>query len=184
MLDLIHSIQAPSTTTTSTTTSTVTTTTTSCTGQGVGSLLSVSGSIGWTYYSHNYTATVLAPVLQFAVQGGPAAETVYLDDVSVVAISQPTIQLLNNPSFEMSTSSPIDWVMWCTSSCVGSGDGGHITTSGCHNNSGNNCYTSHCQTGFNFLGQSFSAVVGTVYKISFWYYKTGGGAGKLYVDMV
>ncbi|CAF4295939.1 unnamed protein product [Adineta steineri] len=157
---------------------------TSCTGQGVGSLLSVSGSIGWTYYSHNYTATVLAPVLQFAVQGGPAAETVYLDDVSVVAISQPTIQLLNNPSFEMSTSSPIDWVMWCTSSCVGSGDGGHITTSGCHNNSGNNCYTSHCQTGFNFLGQSFSAVVGTVYKISFWYYKTGGGAGKLYVDMV
>ncbi|CAF3678647.1 unnamed protein product [Rotaria sp. Silwood1] len=169
-----------STTTSSTTTLT---TTTSCNGTGLGSFLSASGSNGWAYYSKNYTATKAAPVLQFAVHGGAAAETVYLDGVSVVDVSLPTIQLLSNPSFEMSTSGPTGWAMWCTSSCVGSGDGGQISTIGCQTSFGNNCYKDHCQTGYDFLGQSFSATVGAIYKISFWYSKTGGGAGKFYVDI-
>ena len=122
-------------------------------------------------------------MLQFAVHGGPAAETVYLDGVSVVSINQPSIELLINPSFEMSTSATTGWTMWCTSSCVGSGDGGQISTSSCRVASGSNCYKSHCQTGYDFLGQTWSATNGAIYRISFWYFKTGGGAGKLYLDI-
>lgn len=156
---------------------------TSCSGTSLGSLLTASGSIGWTYYSKNYTATKPAPVVQFATHGGPAAENVYLDGVSVVDTSQPTVELLSNPSFEMSPVATTAWVIWCTSSCVGSDDGGQISTSGCQATYGSNCYKSHCETGYDFLGQAFSATIGTIYRISFWYRKTGGGAGKLYVDI-
>ena len=155
----------------------------SCSGSGLGSFFSISGSASWTQYSNSYTATNPVHVPQFTVHGGGASETVYLDDISVVRDSLPTIQLLSNPSFENSTSGPTAWSIWCTSYCAGSGDGGRISTSGCHPGSGNNCYMDHCKTGYDLLGQSFSTEVGESYTISFWYFKTGGGAGKLFVDI-
>jgi hypothetical protein len=143
----------------------------------------VSGSISWTLYSYNYTATNPAPTLSFTVHSGPAHETAYLDDVSVVDNSAPSIQLLNNPSFENSTSTVAGWVIWCTSSCISSGDGGQITTSGCHSGSGSNCYMDHCNAGYDFLGQSFPATVGHNYTISFWLYKNSGGGGTFYANI-
>ena len=156
---------------------------TACTGTGLGSLLFADGRTAWTQFSTNYTAIKSTHVLQFAITGAAAAETVYLDSVSVVDVSLPSVQLLSNPSFENSTLEPVGWVMWCTSSCVGADDGGQIIVSGCQASSGNNCYRSQCDTGYDFLGQSFSATINTTYTISFWYHKTGGSAGKLYVDI-
>jgi hypothetical protein len=143
----------------------------------------VNGGIGWTLYSYNYQATNAAPVLSFTVHGGGAGETSYLDDVSVVDNLAPSTELLNNPSFENSTSTVTGWVIWCTSSCTSGGDGGKITTSGCHSGSGSNCYKDRCNSGYDFLGQTFSATVGHNYTISFWLYKNGGGAGYFYANI-
>ena len=156
---------------------------TSCASPGSANLLTVSGAIAWTLYSYIYTADNPAPILSFTVHGGPASETVYLDGVSVVDNSAPSIELLNNPSFENSTSTVSGWMIWCTSSCIQNGDGGQITTSGCHSGSGSNCYTDHCSIGYDFLGQSFSATVGHNYTISFWLYKNGSPAGMFYANI-
>ena len=156
---------------------------TSCTSQGSANLLAVNGGLGWTLYTYNYMATHSLPTLSFAVHGGGASETVYLDDVSVTDKIAPSIQLLNNPSFENSTSTVTGWVMWCTSSCQTSGDGGTIINTGCHTGSGNNCYTNHCKNGYDFLGQTFSTIVGHNYTISFWLHKTGGPAGYFYASI-
>jgi hypothetical protein len=139
--------------------------------------------MAWTFFPSIYTATNAAPILSFAVHGGGGGEPVYLDGISVVDISAPSIQLLNNPSFENSTSAVTGWTIWCTSSCQSSGDGGQITTSGCHSGSGSNCYTDRCDAGYDFLGQSFSATIGHSYNISFWLYKSGSPVGMFYANI-
>ncbi|CAF2111671.1 unnamed protein product [Rotaria magnacalcarata] len=108
-----------------------------CTGTGLGSLLRASGSNRWVYYWRNYMATQSVPMLQFSAHGD-SSDTVYLDDVSVVDVNLPTVQLLTNPSFETSTSRPIGWLMWCASSCMCSGGEGRISTSSYKINSGEN----------------------------------------------
>jgi len=143
----------------------------------------VIGGLPWTSYSYTYTATNTAPTLSFTVHSG-GGEKSYLDGVSVVDNSAPSIQLLNNPSFENSTSTVTDWVIWCTTSCNGGGgDGGRISTSGCHPASGSNCYTDKCGAGYDFLGQSFSATIGDNYTISFWLFKNGGPPGVFYANI-
>jgi hypothetical protein len=102
----------------------------------------------------------------------------YLDDVSVVDTSAPSIQLLDNPSFENSTSTPTGWVTWCTSSC--SYGAGQVTNTSCYNG---NCYMDHCHTNYNYLAQSFSATIGDIYTISFRVYQTGGGNARIYANI-
>lgn len=157
-----------------------------CNSVGLGSLLSVSGAVAWTYFSISYTATKVAYLLQFAVHGGPGGELVYLDDVSMVDVTQSGSQKLINPSFETTTLYPLGWLTLDKTSCTcaTSGDGGKIVTSGCHSGSGNNCYKGRCNGGYYLLVQGVLTTIGDVYNISFWYTKSGGGAGILYVDMV
>lgn len=150
---------------------------------GLGSLYMRSGALGWTQLNFSYTATTSSPILTFTFHSGVGAETSYLDDVSVVDQSAPMVELLNNPSFENSTLGPTGWVTWCASSCTGVGDRGVIATIGCHIGSGSNCFTDHCQTTYDYLGQSFSATIGNTYTISFWLKKTGGPLGTFYVDI-
>lgn len=158
-------------------------TATSCSSYGSANLLSVSNSLAWTFYRFNYTATGTTLTLTFVIHNGPADETAYLDDVSVVDRAAPSIQLLENPSFENSSSNITGWSLWCTTSCTRSGDGGQITTSGCHTGSGTNCFKDHCNSGYNFLGQAFTTTPSSNYSISFWLFKNGGGAGLFYANV-
>ena len=151
---------------------------------GYGNLTTVAGGIWWTYYSFNYTAPRSSLTLSFAVHGGPASEATYLDNVSVVDTSAPSVQLLRNPSFENSTLAPTGWSSWCSSSCTKTGDGHSITNSGCQPLSGIYCIISQCKDGYNYLGQSFSAIIGRTYSISFWVFKGGGPAGKFYANIL
>jgi hypothetical protein len=110
--------------------------------------------------------------LVFAFSIG-AADYIYLDDVSVVDNSAPSIQLLNNPSFENSTSNITGWTAWCaTTGNCGSGFPGQVmTNSSCHTG---NCYIDHCHANnYDFLAQSFLATMGHTYTISFWLQETG-----------
>ena len=119
-----------------------------------------------------------APTLTFGFKDSGGSDYTYLDDVSVVDINATSIELLDNPSFENSTSTPTGWVTWCTSACVSGA--GQVATSGCFST---NCYKDHCQNNFNYLAQSFSATIGRVYRISFRLYQTGGGNTRIYVDV-
>ncbi len=136
--------------------------------------------LAWTQNTHNYTANKTTPLLIFAI-GSSNATYIVLDDISVVDTHNSSIQLLANPGFENSSTIPIDWTVWCTSSCV-NGTGGTIISSGCHNNTGN-CYKSQCNGGFEYIGQTFSATIGRIYTVSFWYQRvrivTGGTTENL-----
>lgn len=155
----------------------------SCTSQGSANLLTISGALAYKLYTYNYTATHSSPTLSFVVHGGPASEIVYLDDVSVTDKSAPSIQLLINPGFENSTTVITGWTKQCASSCATSGDGGNITTNNCHSGANTNCFTNRCNGGYDYLSQTFSAIVGHNYTISFWLYKGNGGAGYFYASI-
>ncbi len=113
----------------------------------------------------------------FGFKGFAGNDYNYLDSVSVVDNSAPSIELLANAGFDNSTSSPpTGWTTWCTSAC--GGGAGQVNTTNCRSG---NCYVDHCQTGYDYLIQSFSATIGHSYRISFWLQKTGGGNSAIYV---
>jgi hypothetical protein len=107
----------------------------------------------------------------------------YLDDVSVVDNNAPSIQLLNNPSFETSTTNITGWTTWCASPCTGAGGyaGKILANSTCHSG---NCYIDHCRTNYyDFLVQSFPATIGDTYTISFWLQQTGTNTIRFYANI-
>jgi hypothetical protein len=76
-----------------------------CSSSGYGTLAQFNGMpLSWTMYEYNYTANTTAPTLMFSFRGDAAGGRVwFLDDVSVVAVTAPGIELLRNPSFDNST---------------------------------------------------------------------------------
>jgi hypothetical protein len=122
------------------------------------------------------------PTLVFGFSVG-ASDYNYLDDVSVVDNSAPSIQLLNNPSFENSTTNLTGWTAWCATAAVcGTGFPGTIIhNSSCHSG---NCYIDHChQPNYDFLVQAFPATIGHTYNISFWLLETGLTTLKFYANI-
>jgi len=110
---------------------------------------------------------------------------IMLDDISVVNTANPSFEILNNPSFANSSTALTGWTVWCSNTC-GSGSGGNVTSgTSCRTD---NCYKSHCNSGgTDYLVQSFSAVVGQTYNISFWFQRgrdSSGGSAKLYVAII
>jgi hypothetical protein len=114
----------------------------------------------------------------FGFQGYGGGDYNYLDSVSVVDVSAPSIQLLDNGGFDNSSSLLNGWTTWCTSAC-GSGSG-TIISSGCKSGY---CYVDHCQANYDYLTQSFSATVGHIYTVSFWLSLAGGGQCVTYVNV-
>lgn len=138
----------------------------------------------WSSYAYNYTATKTDPTL---VLGVDATSEMYIliDDVSIVDPTNPSVQLLSNPSFETSSTDYTDWDLWCTQTC-GSGSGGGIITGG--NCLTGNCYKSHCRSGgTDYLVQTFPAIINRSYTISLWYRRgrdQSGGSADFYVGII
>ena len=133
------------------------------------SLATLSGgaTLSWTRWEYNYTATKTLPTLSFGIDGSPYFNTT-LDEVSVVNVVSPSVELLQNPSFDNSTTTPpIGWYPWCSYTCA-AGSAGTIVSSGCQTTG--NCYNDLCSnSGVDYLVQTFPAIVGAKYTISFWY---------------
>jgi hypothetical protein len=129
------------------------------------------GALNWTQFAYNYTAISTNPLLVFAFANGGSDYT-YLDSVSVVDNNAPSIQLLNNPGFENSTSNITGWTSWCstTANCGAGNTGQILANSTCYSG---NCYMDHCQNSYDFLAQSFLAKMGDTYTISFWLQQVG-----------
>lgn len=64
-----------------------------------------SATVAWTPYSYNYTAIKTVPILPLGI-GAPSNIYVYLDDISIVDVTSSTVQLLDNPSFANSSTTP------------------------------------------------------------------------------
>ncbi|CAF4571122.1 unnamed protein product, partial [Rotaria magnacalcarata] len=177
----VHQVSTTSTTTSTsattstastTTTITVLTTTTIVGTVSVPHLFSTSGTTPsyWNEYSFNFVAATTAPILIFSFTTN-LNSNYFLDAVSVALITLPSVQLLENPSFENSTTIATDWLVWCAYTCTG-GAGAQVTWgTNCYLSIGN-CFLVDCpDTGSGaivYLGQSFSATIGSTYKIDFW----------------
>ncbi|CAF1451577.1 unnamed protein product [Adineta ricciae] len=159
----------------STTTSTVLITTLTSSTTDVSSTSSTSTTT-------SASTTSIEPTLRFIFDGGPA-DCSYLDNISITDNNAPSVQLLSNPSFENSTSSPVGWSVANSSTCQGVTQG-QVITSGCQTSSGNNCFKAYCVRGYEYLFQSFNATIGDFYTISFWLEQTGGPAACIYVDVI
>jgi len=136
----------------------------SSTDRGLIAFLNESIPSGWTSYSYNYTATKTIPTLLFGFETDNR-DTYYLDDVSVVDNSIPSIELLINPSFENSTLNATDWIQLCETTC----NSQIVSGSQCFESSGN-CLMTSCpvdNSSIFFVGQSFMATIGNTYTISF-----------------
>ena len=114
----------------------------------------------------------------FTVKNGNN-EAYRLDSVSVVDTASPLVQLLDNPGFDNTSAVLNGWIEWCDTNKA------QLTTSGCQ--------TSSCMlvagtnnSGFTYiLSQTFAAIIGQVYTISFWLkYTDSGGSSTSSVTRV
>jgi hypothetical protein len=146
----------------------------------------LNGSIpsGWTLYSYNYSATKTEPTLLFGFETDGTC-TYYLDAVSVVDDSSPSIELLANPSFENSAISATDWINSCETTCVSQ----IVSGSQCFGSLGN-CLMISCSVdnpSISFLSQSFMTTIGNTYRISFMLNYAGNsctGIMSFYLDVI
>jgi hypothetical protein len=137
----------------------------------------------------SYTAIYTNPVLYFGIQT-VTGDYHYFDDVSVVDVTAPSVQLLQNPSFDNSTMQPTGWDEWCVSTCNttgGNAPGLIVTGSSICHSSPYKCLQTECGpagVGIYFIGQSFPAIIGHMYTISFWHVDSGLNIGaQLYADV-
>jgi len=114
--------------------------------------------------SFTATRSVLSVIFGF-----DAAMNIYflVDDVSIVRIANPSVELLDNPGFDNSTSNPTGWGAWCSSTC-GSSSGGVVVNSGCRTGY---CYKGQCRGGDNidYVVQTFPAIINQTYTWTYWY---------------
>ncbi len=159
-----------------------------CTPTGHGNLATfTSNPTSWTQYQYNYTATKTVQTLMFGFTSDTyGIRSWYLDTVSVVDVSAPGTQLLQNPGFDNSTTALTGWIQYCGTTC--GGGAGKVTTTGCQSM---NCYVDGCNatistTKIDFLSQTFPTTIGHIYTISFWIIDGGSGLNglsKAYVDI-
>lgn len=149
-------------------------------------MFSSSNTVPWTRDIRNYTANSNIQTVVFGFDADPKGY-VLLDNVSLIAVSNPSIEILDNPSFDDSISNPIAWSIWCSATCA-TNSGGNVTNTGCLSTT---CYKGSCNGAggkTDYITQSFSATVGQIYTLSFWYQgvRTAGGPGAtiFYVAIV
>jgi len=125
----------------------------------------------WTQATYSYLALISANLtLTFSFQTNDK-DNWYMDDVSVKDPS--SVEMLTNSDFE---SSPLltGWTTGSTGSCTGQSG---ISTTQSHSTT--HSYYDSCDSATTSISQSFSAIVGEVYNVTFWYYydHLNGGNG-------
>ncbi|CAF3394207.1 unnamed protein product [Rotaria socialis] len=177
-------------TTTSTTTTqpstTVTITSNDCTSNWTGvSILyhcdNCANVIPYAQYTYTYVAIATATRISFAFREDIGL--FLLDDVSVVNVNAPSVQLIVNGGFETgSLSSP-----WIYCNPYGASAAAFILSNSANLNwggvtflahSGSYCYCDGAVTYADYLSQTFPTNVGDTYNISYWIYNCGSGSAS------
>lgn len=112
---------------------------------------------------YNYTASSThTAVLEFGFASSGINKIGYLDDVSIVDTNASNSEMLINGGFE--NGSLVGWQSLCSSNCMTLP--GSLSTISCH--TGSYCYKDGCKNSLDFLRQTFSTIIGHVYKLTFW----------------
>ncbi len=128
----------------------------------------------WTQATYSYLAAVSANLtLIFSFQTN-TKDNWCMDDVSVKDPS--SVEMLTNSDFE-STPLLTGWTTGSNGSCTGQSG---ISTTQSHSTT--HSYYDSCNNATTSISQSFSAIGGQVYNVTFWYYydhQPGGGSAPV-----
>ncbi|CAF3267648.1 unnamed protein product [Rotaria socialis] len=137
--------------------------------------------IPYAQYTYTYVAIANATRISFAFREDLGF--FLLDDVSVVNINAPSVQLIVNGAFETgSLSSP-----WMYYNPYGASVPGFILSNSVNltwdgipflAHSGSYCYCDGAVTYADYLSQTFPTKVGDTYNISYWLYNRGSGSAS------
>ena len=132
----------------------------------------------WVTRTYSYLApTTMTLTLTFVFQNDNKHDW-YFDNASVVDSS--STEKLTNGNFE-SSSTLTGWSASVAGSCSSYG----VTTTGYY--IGVRAFYTSCESKLVTLSQSFSAIDGQVYNITFWFYRRqtspGGGSGTNQIDI-
>lgn len=139
----------------------------------------------WISYSYSYTATATTSTVFFGFEAD-LAHVFILDEVSIMDTSAPSLELLNNPSFEDSTMKATSWNEPCHSGCTREIASG----SECSGGALGKCLKVSCPNGNPskfILSQSIQTILGKTYTISFKFHHQGNpniGRNSLYLNLV
>lgn len=100
--------------------------------------------------------------LEFGFYGHSSGKKWYLDDVSLINRNLSNAQLIENGGFENGTL--MGWETFCQSTC-GTGAG---AVNNSNPRSGTFSYQDSCNSGFDFLRQSFLIIQGHLYILTFY----------------
>ena len=126
-------------------------------------------------YQASFTGTT---ILEFGFKAKNSNKVWHLDDVSIIDTNASNVQMLINGDFELASLQ--HWRITCASTNCG-GTGGFLDQSDCH--TGFYCYEGACRDAYDFLQQSFNAVHGHVYKLSFWIKTVGHPQQAAFVNI-
>ncbi|CAF4629474.1 unnamed protein product [Rotaria socialis] len=137
--------------------------------------------IPYAQYTYTYVAIATATRISFAFREDIGL--FLLDDVSVVNVNAPSVQLIVNGGFETgSLSSP-----WIYCNPYGASAAAFILSNSANLNwggvtflahSGSYCYCDGAVTYADYLSQTFPTNVGDTYNISYWIYNCGSGSAS------
>ncbi len=137
----------------------------SCTAVPTTSLVNRTTATSWTMFAYNYTAVSTMPILMFGFTSGTNSY-ILLDSVSVVDNSASSVEILNNPGFDNSTTNATGWATWCSTSCGAGFPARILTNNTCRAGS---CILDRCRNpNYDYLYQPFPTMIGRTYTISFW----------------
>ena len=121
-------------------------------------------------YSVDFIAAVASTNISFSFREDPAY--LYLDDVSVTDLTNPSGELILNGGFELGpvdASAPTDWTYLNT---YGASAGGNVESSGPH--TGSNAYVDGAVQAYDAITQVIPTTIGDNYHVSFWLNDNGG----------
>lgn len=148
-----------------------------CSSGYIGSLITHNGDndFSWTLYNYTYVANTTQPSLIFGFEIDNNRKW-RLDTVSVTDVIAPGTQLLQNPNFENSSSTFTGWNE-TEVSCGGSSAAQIETNSGSCESLWCFRFDVTCSGASGFLSQTFTAIIGHTYTISY-YLRSSGNSGS------
>ncbi|CAF0998882.1 unnamed protein product [Rotaria sordida] len=183
----INSTNSTSSTSTTTTTTTVAISIAcSNTGRGVLAFQNQTTPTAWTSYSRTFTSTSASHTILFGFQTD-GTNSFYLDTVSVVDSTLSSPQLLTNPNFENSTTTPTGWTVSCEATTCGLSAANIANSSQC---SSGYCFESFCTSGRTaliFLSQTFATTSGNLHTVTYMLKRTNIGSSgfmAFYLDVI
>ena len=132
-------------------------------------------------YTYSYVAISNTTRITFAIREDSGAFA--LDDVSVVNVNAPSVQLIANGDFETGSSSP-EWLYCDPNNLAGTAyilpNSANLNWGGAafQAHSGSYCYLAGAVSFPDYLSQTFLTKISDTYNVSYWLFNRGTGTAS------